>query len=485
MKPNSPWSVKGVDEDAREIARNAAHAAGLTLGAWIDLAIKKSTGLAPASPNSIFSTTASTTLAGASADVEGIAPEGEVSSTLEPETPPSQSGEAAEATSPSSLDDAASSRLPPMAGLQVDPEERFGATVDTVDSPSTRDWPSWPRLHGARAPMAGVAALAVIFIAGLMVYVFAFSESDDRDPTASTAQPFAAAATTTPSPPTPDPAHRDDTRPPSEPGVIEMLTAAAEQGDAVAQHDLAVRYLDGKTVSRDDKLALKWFERAASQGMAAAQNRLATMYADGNGVAADANRAAMWHTRAASQGHPASQHALALAYASGRGVNRSEASAVEWLGRAARSGNAASQVRLAERYETGRGVVRDAEKAAEWYRRAAAKGHAGAAARLQELAATEPKPSAPTRTPAATEPALPAGTLLDRVGTAEVQRLLARLAFKPGPADGVLGARTVREIKLYQSFAGLPDDGKATLGLLRELREMVRGMSSATEAPGR
>jgi TPR repeat protein len=467
----------------------------LTLGAWIDLAIKKSTGLAPASPIPVSSTTASTTLAEPSPDVEGVSPEGEVSSTPELETLPSQSGGAVEATPPSSLDDAASNGLPPMPGLQVDPEERFGAAVDTVAGPSTRDWPSmrdWPSLpglRGARAPMAGVAVLAVIIVAGLMVYVFAFSGSDDRDSTTPAAEAIAAAATTTPSPPTPDPAHRGDTEPPPEPGVIEMLTAAAEQGDAVAQHDLAVRYLDGKIVSRDNKLALKWLERAASQGMAAAQHRLAAMYADGQGVAADANRAAMWHTRAASQGHPGSQHALALAYASGRGVNRSEASAVEWLGRAARSGNAASQARLAERYETGRGVARDAGKAAEWYRRAAAKGDAGAAARLKELAATTaptpPAPTPPAPTTAATEPALAGATLLDRLGVAEVQRLLARLAFRPGPADGILGARTVREIKLYQSFAGLPDDGKATLGLVRELREMVRGMSSATEPPGR
>ena len=85
-----------------------------------------------------------------------------------------------------------------------------------------------------------------------------------------------------------------------------------------------------------------------------------------------------------------------------------------------------------------------------------------------------------------TAPATPAPTAdgpLDKAGIAEVQLLLARLAFKPGPADGILGRRTVGEIKLYQGFAGLSDDGEATVSLLRELREMVRGMSTATSPP--
>ena len=99
-----------------------------------------------------------------------------------------------------------------------------------------------------------------------------------------------------------------------------------------------------------------------------------------------------------------------------------------------------------------------------------------------------------TRTPPAPGPdhpdlsakkAPPSDAMLDKSGIAEVQRLLARLAFKPGPADGVMGQRTVREIKLYQRFAGLPDDGTATEALLQELREMVRGMTAETSPKAR
>ena len=41
-------------------------------------------------------------------------------------------------------------------------------------------------------------------------------------------------------------------------------------------------------------------------------------------------------------------------------------------------------------------------------------------------------------------------------------------------ADGVAGRRTVAAIKLYQEFAGLPVDGKATVGLLHDVRDVSK-----------
>ena len=34
MKPGIPWSVKGIEPEAREAAKLAARRAGLTLGEW-------------------------------------------------------------------------------------------------------------------------------------------------------------------------------------------------------------------------------------------------------------------------------------------------------------------------------------------------------------------------------------------------------------------------------------------------------------------
>ncbi|NQU72527.1 MAG: peptidoglycan-binding protein [Rhodospirillales bacterium] len=58
----------------------------------------------------------------------------------------------------------------------------------------------------------------------------------------------------------------------------------------------------------------------------------------------------------------------------------------------------------------------------------------------------------------------------------EMQRLLAKLDFRPGPPDGVLGHRTVGAIRLYQKFGGLEITGHATPELLSDLRAVADSM---------
>ncbi len=42
MKSNIPWSVKGIDPEAREAAKVAARKAGMTLGEWLNSLILQS-----------------------------------------------------------------------------------------------------------------------------------------------------------------------------------------------------------------------------------------------------------------------------------------------------------------------------------------------------------------------------------------------------------------------------------------------------------
>ncbi len=67
---------------------------------------------------------------------------------------------------------------------------------------------------------------------------------------------------------------------------------------------------------------------------------------------------------------------------------------------------------------------------------------------------------------------------LSAAGIKNLQRLLGKLDIDPGPQDGVLGDKTTEAIRLYQRFAGLPVDGKATLELLLDLRQVVDAMSA-------
>ncbi len=43
MRPGSPWSVKGIDGEARQAAKRAARQAGMTLGQWLNTVIKETT----------------------------------------------------------------------------------------------------------------------------------------------------------------------------------------------------------------------------------------------------------------------------------------------------------------------------------------------------------------------------------------------------------------------------------------------------------
>ena len=44
MKQSVPWSVKGVEADARETAKELARRSGMTLGQWLNAMIAEQTG---------------------------------------------------------------------------------------------------------------------------------------------------------------------------------------------------------------------------------------------------------------------------------------------------------------------------------------------------------------------------------------------------------------------------------------------------------
>ena len=72
------------------------------------------------------------------------------------------------------------------------------------------------------------------------------------------------------------------------------LRVRAEQGDASAQFNLGVMYVNGRGVPEDDVEAVRWFRLAAEQGDALAQLGLGVMYANGRGVPQDNVSAHMW-----------------------------------------------------------------------------------------------------------------------------------------------------------------------------------------------
>ena len=88
----------------------------------------------------------------------------------------------------------------------------------------------------------------------------------------------------------------------------------AEQGDASAQFNLGLMYVNGVRVPQDYAEAVKWYRKAADQGNATAQYDLGRMYIRGWGLPQDSVEATKWFRRAADQGNADAQGAIGSYY---------------------------------------------------------------------------------------------------------------------------------------------------------------------------
>ncbi len=166
------------------------------------------------------------------------------------------------------------------------------------------------------------------------------------------------------------------------------VRAAAENGDAVAQVDLAGFYEFGSdesnlcAVAKDYAQAAFWYRKAANQGKPGAQFALGNLYLNGQGVSQDRGQAAIWFRKAALQGVPEAQFNLGLVYAIGEGTPQDYSEAAFWFRKAAEQGDASAQENLGTLYWDGRGVPQDYSQATVWWRKAAEQGNAAAQSKL-------------------------------------------------------------------------------------------------------
>jgi uncharacterized protein len=107
--------------------------------------------------------------------------------------------------------------------------------------------------------------------------------------------------------------------------AVAWYRRAAQQGERVAQYNLAVMLFKGDGTEPDPDEALEWYRKAAEQGLPEAQIALGDLYASGRVVPADRNEARHWFDKAASQGHEGAQPRLAaLARMQGQQPNQPE-----------------------------------------------------------------------------------------------------------------------------------------------------------------
>jgi uncharacterized protein len=86
--------------------------------------------------------------------------------------------------------------------------------------------------------------------------------------------------------------------------ALRLIRPLANDGDATAQFNLGLMYVNGHGVQRDDSAAALWFRKAAEQGYALAQSNLGTMYLYGHGMTQNDTEAVMWFRKAQTKATP-------------------------------------------------------------------------------------------------------------------------------------------------------------------------------------
>ena len=219
-----------------------------------------------------------------------------------------------------------------------------------------------------------------------------------------------------------------------EPGALARLKAIADAGHTPAQLALGRLYESGKAgVTQNLAEARKWTLRAADAGDPSAMHNVALYYFRGEGGPQDAAAAASWFRKAALHGIVDSQYNLGQLYQAGSGVPRNLAEAYKWFSIAATAGDAASREAAL--------ILEDSLSTAQL---AAAESAAG---RFQPA-------SDAVAGPAPRVASLDSGPAL-----AKAQKILARLGYYKGPADGAMSQNLKLAVATYQRHQGLAATG--------------------------
>ena len=160
--------------------------------------------------------------------------------------------------------------------------------------------------------------------------------------------------------------------------AFEILKPFAESGNVDAQKIIASMYLGGQGVPANWEIAVQWCRKAAEQGDPVAQNNLATFLLGGEYP----EEVIYWFTESAKQGFPFAMESLGD-ICSGRlkvpgameNQYKDESAAIQWYRKAAAKGSPTGYHRLGDIYANGQGVVKHEQKAVACYKIAANAGY--------------------------------------------------------------------------------------------------------------
>lgn len=288
MTRSGPWSVKGVDNDARQIAREAASREGLTIGTWVDRAILARTG--------------EHTINQALANPESSLPDQNLD---HPESPAPAGFASNNAPEPVAAPELPAAEKPFIEDLSDDRLrlQKLTEADDNIDL-----FPSTPRPEEKNRglPRLALTAILVFVVGGLGAWSYM-----TFGPGASTSRPNQVASTSNPSDgKSPVKTQARAGQPTSEAAKLDtplnnhqaQLRAAAEKGDIRAQVGLGALLLKGEEGRRDPVEAARWFAKAAAQGDPEALYNLGLLHENGEGVTKNQQKAAVFYGRALAAG---------------------------------------------------------------------------------------------------------------------------------------------------------------------------------------
>ncbi len=169
-----------------------------------------------------------------------------------------------------------------------------------------------------------------------------------------------------------------------------MHRLATEYNDPSAQYLVGRNYLRGKSVEKNIKEAIKWFEMAAKQNHIRAQYQLGQLYLYGKEIKTNLNYAFYYLSKAAEKNHLDSQYELANYYLKGNANNRQYAKAAEWFRKAAKRGHVRSQFELGKLLYEGHGVQKNRTEAIKFITESAESGLLEATTFLNSLDGKSP-----------------------------------------------------------------------------------------------
>ena len=167
----------------------------------------------------------------------------------------------------------------------------------------------------------------------------------------------------------------DETEPDFE-QALRLFREEAEDGNALAMHDLGRMYADGLGVEIDTDTAFGWYAKALSafediesvKENRYVEYRIGKMYAAGLGTEQDYEAAAGWFGEAVAKRHKYSQYSLAGLYFRGQGVDQSYETAFSLYLRAAVQHMPYADYELAKMYRDGVGTAVNSAEAARHFK---------------------------------------------------------------------------------------------------------------------